>query len=165
MKIRKTTPADLPAVMDIYHRAQLRMAAEGNPHQWGVAHPPQALIEADIAAGHSYVCEDTPGRVGAVFYWCVADDPTYASINGAWAAPGPYGVVHRIARHEEAKGAGAFCLEWCFAQHPNVRIDTFKDNRAMLVMLQRLGYVYCGVIRLGVCDDPAMDERLAFQKV
>jgi len=31
-------------------------------------------------------------------------------------------------------------------------------------ILQRMGYTRCGVIRLGLFDEPALDERIAYQK-
>jgi len=162
--IRKTEPADLDAVMEIYAYAREAMKGAGNPYQWGDVHPPRALIEADIRVGHSYVCEAV-GRVVAVFYFNVEAEPTYGHIHGNWLnETAPYGVVHRIARAEDAKGAGAACLAWCFAQSQNVRIDTHKNNAPMISLLARLGYQYCGVIRLGLFDDPEMDERVAYQK-
>ncbi|MCL2363371.1 MAG: GNAT family N-acetyltransferase [Defluviitaleaceae bacterium] len=171
--IRQTIPADLDAVMQIYTAARAEMAATGNPHQWGDSHPPRAMIEADIDAGKSYVLVDEtngndaayPRRIRAVFYFAIEDDPTYAEIDGAWLdVDVPYGVVHRIARAPGAKGAGAACLAWCFGQCGNIRIDTMAANASMHKLLVRLGYKRCGVIRLGLFDDPAMDERIAYQK-
>jgi len=157
--IRKTTVADLPAVMQIYKQARQMMAKNGNPNQWTNGHPVQSLIEKDIEAGHSYVCTNND-RVAAVFYFDTTPDPTYTKIDGAWKREGAYGVVHRIARAADAKGAGAFCLNWCFEQIPNVRIDTHKDNAPMLKLLENLGFEYCGIIWM-----ENGDERLAFQKI
>jgi len=165
MKIRKTTTTDLPAVMEIYAQARKAMADSGNPTQWGESHPVQSIIETDIAVGLSYVCETNTGEIVAVFYFDTAPDPTYTEINGAWKNDAPYGIVHRIARASTpaAKGAGAFCLEWCFAKTGNVRIDTHKKNAPMLKLLENLGYSYCGVIWLEELGDDG--ERLAFQKI
>ena len=159
MTIRKTTQADLPTVMEIYAYARTCMKENGNPNQWHSHHPPQALIEADIKAGLSYVCENENG-IAAVFYFSIAQDPTYSKIDGKWLNDESYGVVHRIARGPDAKGAGAYCLNWCFAQHPNIRIDTHRDNAAMLKLLENLGFIYCGIIWLANGD-----ERMAFQKL
>ena len=161
MIIRKTTPADLPAIMKIYKEARQTMAESGNPNQWTDGHPRQEIIEKDIEVGHSYVCENN-NRVVAVFYFDTTPDPTYIKIDGAWKNNDTYGVVHRIARatNDDSKGAGAFCLNWCFQQIANVRIDTHKDNAPMLKLLKNLGYEYCGIIWL---DNG--DERLAFQKI
>jgi len=159
--IKKTTTADLPTVMQIYKEARQMMAESGNPNQWTDGHPAQPIIEKDIEAGLSYVCVNE-NRVVAVFYFDTTPDPTYTKIDGAWKREGTYGVIHRIARAAtpDAKGAGAFCLNWCFEQLPNIRIDTHKDNAPMLKLLGNLGFEYCGIIWL-----ENGDERLAFQKV
>jgi len=159
MTIRKATPDDLGAIMEIYAFARAYMQESGNPNQWHNHHPPRALIQADISAGLSYVCENED-NIAAVFYFNVEREPTYENIDGQWHNNEPYGVVHRIARGPGAKGVGAICLNWCAAQHPNIRVDTHRDNTAMLKLLENLGYVYCGVIWL-----QNGDERLAFQKV
>jgi len=164
MTIRKTTMDDLADVMQIYSEARAYMRETGNTEQWGGIHPPQALIEADIQKECSYVCQKD-NKIVAVFYFNVEDDPSYGKIDGSWIKDRPYGVVHRIARAADntAKGSGAFCLDWCFTQYPNIRIDTHKDNGPMLTLLKRLGFKYCGIIWLagGSADG---DERMAFQK-
>ncbi len=110
MKIRKTTLADLPRVMEIYALAREFMAANGNPTQWAERNwPPEDLIRSDIAAGDSYVCEHD-GRVIAVFYYVEGPDiePTYRVIeDGDWADDSPYGVVHRIATDGSVRGTVA----------------------------------------------------------
>ena len=158
MTIRKSTPPDIPTIMQIYAQARMYMQASGNPNQWQNNHPPQELIENDIKSEKSYVCEND-NKITAVFYFNIEDDPTYSKIDGQWLNSTPYGVVHRIARSPDAKGAGAFCLNWCYSQHPNIRIDTHRDNTVMLKMLERLGFKYCGIIWL-----ENGDERMAFQK-
>jgi len=162
MTIRKTTTADIPAIMKIYADARQMMSDTGNSTQWTNGHPIQPIIEADIAGGLSYVCV-SGDKILAVFYFEIAPEPSYAKIDGAWVNDEIYGVVHRIARaqDEAAKGAGAFCLEWCFAKHPNVRIDTHKNNTPMIELLKKLGYIYCGIIKLIETGD----DRMAFQKV
>jgi len=152
--------ADLPKVMQIYAEARQIMAESGNPTQWKHGHPRQEIIENDIAAGLSYVCCNGC-NVLAVFYFDTAPDLNYAKIDGTWKNDEPYGVVHRIARAHDAKGAGAFCLNWCFEQIPNIRIDTHKDNTPMLKLLPNLGFEYCGIIWL----EEIAEERMAFQRV
>lgn len=158
MTIRKTTTDDLPAVMDIYACARLYMSKSGNPNQWKNNHPPKELIEQDIKEGTSYVC--VRGKdVLAVFYFNVGHEPNYDKIDGKWLNDKPYGVIHRIARGPDGKGTGAFCINWCFDQHPNIKIDTHKNNETMIKLLEKLGFSTCGTIRL-----PSGDERTAFQK-
>ena len=164
MQIRKTVPADLGRLMEIYARARDFMARTGNPDQWGPTHwPPEALIREDIAAGNSYVCTNEAGRVIGTFFFVQGPDvePTYRVIDdGAWLDPGPYGVVHRIASDGSEKGIGAFCLNWAYAQCGHLRIDTHGDNTVMQGLLRKLGFQHCGTIY--VREDRA--PRLAFEK-
>jgi len=160
MTIRKTTPNDLATVMNIYAGARAFMRESGNHDQWKNSHPPKAQIEDDIEAGTSYVCTQDD-EIVAVFFFDTTPDPTYTKIDGAWLSHAPYGVVHRIARAmtPAAKGAGAFCLNWCMTQIPNIRIDTHQDNALMIKLLEGLGFKKCGIIWL-----ENGEERLAFQK-
>lgn len=160
MEIRHTQPDELPVLLDIFAHARRFMAQNGNPHQWGDRFPTREAVEADIAAGHSYVCLDG-GRIVATFCFSTAGEPTYRVIReGAWLDDAPYGVVHRIAAAEQGHGAAAYCLEWCLQQCGNIRIDTHRDNKPMQRLLARLGYTYCGLIDL----ENGRGERLAYQK-
>lgn len=159
MVIRKSERRDLEQIMALYEEARAFMRENGNPNQWGNSHPPREMIEADIAAGRSYVCMEG-GQIAATFYFAVEEDPTYRRIEqGAWLCGGPYGVVHRITARQGVRGAASFCLAWCYEQCGNIRIDTHRDNRPMRRCLERNGFIYCGVIH--IADG---SERIAFQK-
>ena len=159
MTIRKTKPEDLEKVMQIYEEARNFMHQNGNPNQWTGGHPAQAIIEADIQAQKSYVCLNND-EIVAVFYFNIEEDPTYKKIDGNWIDDKPYGVIHRIARGHNGKGSGAFSINWCFEQYPNIRIDTHKDNAPMMALMDKLGFKKCGTIWLANGD-----ERTAFQKI
>ena len=58
------------------------------------------------------------------------------------------------------RGAAGFCMDWCFARCPNLRMDTHRDNAPMQRALAKNGFVYCGVIRLR--SDGS--QRLAYQR-
>lgn len=160
MEIRHTRTDDLPVLRTIFDNERRFMVRTGNPNQWEEGFPPQAVLEADIQAGCSYVCVED-GRILATFFFSTAGEPTYRVIReGAWLDAAPYGVVHRIAAAEQGHGAAAYCLDWCLAQCGNIRIDTHRDNKPMQRLLARLGYAYCGLIDL----EEGRGERLAFQK-
>lgn len=159
MIIRKTTLADMDIILKIYTDARSFMASHGNPTQWGSIYPSKALLESDIQAGYSYVCEEH-GKIIAVFYYRFGTDDTYQRIyNGEWLNESPYGVVHRIASDGTIRGTASFCLQWALEQCGNLRIDTHRDNTIMQHTLDKNGFIYCGVIYL---EDGS--ERIAYQK-
>ncbi len=159
MLIQKSTLQDLEPILAIYASARQFMADTGNNHQWTGGYPHPDLIKTDIEKGHSYLCCDGKDILG-VFYFAVEPDPNYAIIEGGeWLNDDPYGVVHRIAVATPQRGVASFCLNWCFTQHPNVRIDTHEDNAPMRALVKKLGYDYCGIIYLRNGD-----ERLAYHK-
>lgn len=161
MTIRKTKEQDLETVCGIYADSRAFMRESGNPDQWKDNRPTTAEIKKDITDGTGYVCE-SDNEIAAVFHFNITDEPTYKVIDGRWLNDAPYGVVHRIARtkNQAGKGAAEFCLEWCFDKCGNLRIDTHEANRPMRKLLDKLGYVYCGKIRI-----ENGDERFAYQKV
>ncbi|MCR5290578.1 MAG: N-acetyltransferase [Treponema sp.] len=134
------------------------MAQNGNASQWGTTYPSKELIEADIGARKSYVCLHA-GKIVATFYFAIEDEPTYAKINGAWLNNLAYGVVHRVASDGVTKGAGTFCIQWAMSQIDNIKIDTHQNNKPMQNLLEKLGFVRCGIINV---DDGS--ERIAFQR-
>ena len=160
MIIRRTAHEDIPAVMQIYAEARAFMRENGNPAQWKPGTPPQNLIERDIRDEKSYVCMNSINNILAVFYFAVERDPAYKSIDGAWLDDKIYGVIHRIAKGRNApKGVGAFCINWCFARHANIKIDTHENNAPMRKLLANLDFKYCGVVTY-----PDGGKRIAFQK-
>lgn len=160
-EIRKTRKEDLETVLSVYALARRFMKEHGNPDQWGDNFPPRERIEQDIETGRGYVCVDGEEIAGA-FYYAREDDPTYREIyEGAWLSDEPYGVMHRVACPGIKKGAGTFCVNWCFEKSGgNLRIDTHRQNIPMQHMLEKNGFTRCGIIYL---EDG--DERIAYQKV
>jgi RimJ/RimL family protein N-acetyltransferase len=158
--IRPTTLEDLVVVMDLYAQARAFMKKEGNPHQWKDHHPSRAMIEEDIRQGKSWVCVKEEEILGVFYFSPQEDDPTYRDlVEGAWLDERPYGVIHRIAVGSRLKGIAAFCLDWCWQQCHNIRIDTHEDNGPMRRFLEKQGFRQCGVVRL---EDGSL--RLAYQK-
>ncbi len=164
MNIRKTQYEDLPRIMEIYREARQFMKESGNPRQWGMLNwPPEELVRQDVDTGKGYVCVEGDEILGVFFFeHGHRIDPTYGKIDdGAWIGDDDYGVVHRIASGTRQKGVGAFCIEWAYQQCGHLRMDTHGDNVPMQNLLKKLGFVYCGVIYVGVDSDP----RLAYEKV
>ena len=159
MEVRKTTPQDLPRILEIYGHAREQMRRTGNPTQWGDSYPARETLEDDIQRGVSYVLEEG-GDLAGVFMFTLGDDPTYQLIEeGAWLNDGPYGTIHRIAGSGAGKGIFRECLAYCLARIPNIRIDTHRDNAAMRHLLEKHGFRKCGVIYV---EDGS--PRIAYQK-
>ena len=159
MIIRKAFIEDIEIIMHIYKDARDLMRSIGNGSQWGDNFPPRDSIVSNINSGDLYVCIENQEILG-VFYFKVENEPTYKRIDsGEWLNDEPYGVVHRLAGSRKVKGIGTFCLDWCEKQCYNIRIDTHRDNIIMRKVLEKAGYVYCGIIYVANGS-----ERLAFQK-
>lgn len=159
MEIRKSTTEDLDRIMNIYDRGRKFMRENGNMNQWINGYPERELILNDIRKGNSYVCCDGE-KITAVFYFGIEEEPTYRTIyQGKWLNKDRYGVIHRIAVDSNTKGTASFCIEWCYAQTGNLKIDTHRDNTVMQKVLEKNGFTYCGIIYI---DDGS--ERIAFQK-
>lgn len=160
-RIRPSTHADLPEVMEMYDIARGFMRSNGNMSQWTDGYPSEALIASEIDAGHSFVCENEKGEIVGTFCFIIGDDPTYEIIyEGEWLNQEIYGAVHRIASAGKEKGVAEACFRWCFTQCRNVRVDTHRDNLVMLRLMEKLGFSYCGIIY--VFKDEA---RLAYHKI
>lgn len=159
MEIRLTRAEDMDIVKEIYEHARQYMREHGNHNQWINGYPGAELIAEDIRVARSYVCVEQ-GKIVGVFCFTIGVDPTYINIyEGEWLDEAPYGVIHRIASISHKKGVASYCLDWCFDQCPNIRIDTHEDNTVMQSFLLKNGYERCGIIYL-----ESGAPRVAFQK-
>ena len=160
MKIRRTTYEDIPCLMAMYREARQIQLDNGNLHQWYEGFPPESLVRQDVERGVGYAIEEEGSLVGA-FALVFGSDPTYRSIEGAWMDDDrPYATIHRLGSLKSAKGVAKCCLDWCWEQTDNLRIDTHEDNSIMRYCIEKAGFSYCGVIHL-LNGDP----RMAYQKI
>lgn len=159
-RIRPTVMADLQEVMAIYAIAREHMCRTGNPTQWSDGYPAEFFIVEEIVAGHSFVCENEDNKLVGTFCLVHGEDSTYARIyEGQWLNDKPYATLHRIASSGIERNIARNCIDWCFTQHANIRVDTHRDNHIMQYMLQSMGFTYCGIIFVSNGS-----ERLAYQK-
>ena len=161
MNTRKANYKDLEEIRLIYQSARKFMSDNGNPNQWGNNNPPLSRTEEDLRENNLYVVEDDKDIL-AVFFYKYGDDPTYKIIyQGSWLNNSPYGVIHRIAVSDKARGKGiaGICFDFAYSQCKNLKIDTHKDNIPMQRALAKHGFKQCGIIHL-----INGDERIAFQK-
>lgn len=160
MEIKNAKTEDIEEIMEVFDAAKRFMRDTGNDKQWVDGYPSKELILSNIRSGGFYVCLSDDGEMVGVFYFKVEEDPTYAKIeDGEWLNDAPYGVVHRIASNGKQKGIADCCLQWCFGQCPNIRVDTHRDNVVMQRILERNDYKRCGIIYVANGT-----ERIAFQK-
>ncbi|MDL2225747.1 N-acetyltransferase [Eubacteriales bacterium OttesenSCG-928-M02] len=144
--IRHATRDDFPAIKNVYNIAKKQMRQAGNTVQWQGDYPSYDMMAADMAAGALYVLEQD-GRIHGAFVFLMGEDPTYAYIeNGAWPNDAPYGTIHRIASDGTIKGVFQSCLSHCKTLSDHIRIDTHESNKAMQYLIEKSGFVKCGII-------------------
>ena len=161
MHIRKTTVQDIDRVLEIFDYARKFMAENNNPNQWINGYPSREDVEKDIRKDSSYVCLDDDNTIIGTFCFVIGEDENYDKIyDGNWINDKEYGTIHRIVTLNGRKGVASFCLDYCFKQCPNIKIDTYKDNKPMLNFLEKNGFTRCGIIYLKSNNG----ERIAFQK-
>ena len=164
MYIHPTRPEELDTAMALYDHARAYMRQNGNDRQWTGGYPSRETVAEDIARGQSYLCCAEDGTPLAVFCFTVGEEPAYRKIyDGAWLNEEPYAVIHRLGVSSHRGGVCSFCIRWCYAQHPNLRVDTHRDNGAMQRLAERMGYTRCGIIPIrGTAEDGAL--RYAYEK-
>lgn len=160
MQIRHANTDDIEEIMEIYGFARGVMRKSGNMDQWKGGYPSLEQVKDDMAGGHLYVLESEKG-IEVVFFYKTGIDPTYVKIyEGQWQNDEPYAVIHRIASSGKTRGAAAHCFDWVNARNRNLRIDTHHDNKIMQHVLEKNGFVRCGIIYLANGD-----PRIAFHRV
>ena len=160
MQIRKATIDDLDIMQEIFAHARKEMIKNNNPTQWSNNRPPLFLIMKDLNKGVSYIIEQDNIPI-ATFSFTIGIEPTYVKIyDGKWLNDKPYGTIHRIASNNKVPGVFDYVMKFLESFHIDIRIDTHKDNTIMLHLLEKYGFVKCGII---IIDDGT--PRIAFQKV
>ena len=151
--------AQFDLIQQMYAYSRELMRKTGNPTQWGSVYPGPERIRNDIEKGQCYLVMNGETPCG-VFAFIIGDDPTYRVIeNGRWLNDHPYGVIHRVGSNGTAKGVMTAVLDFCEGQVTDIRIDTHRDNRIMQHLLEKRGYIRCGVI---YTDDGT--PRFAYQR-
>ncbi|MDR1764314.1 MAG: GNAT family N-acetyltransferase [Dysgonamonadaceae bacterium] len=150
---RKAEKADAERIMEIIAQAKEQMRLRGS-RQWQDGYPAMENIRNDIEKGYGFVLEY---EAITIAYAAVIFDgePAYNLIEGRWLSNCPYVVVHRLAVADEMKNRGvATGFMRRIEQYArecglrSFRIDTNFDNEFMLKMLDRLGFAFCGEVRM-----------------
>jgi len=164
--IERTKQSDLIHVMAIFHQAQAALK-NMNVDQWQNGYPSKQIILSDIDEEISYIVKNN-NQIIATAAIFVGNERTYDKIYaGEWITDNkPYCVIHRIAVRDDYKGRNIASHLINYAQHlaelnnaESIRVDTHRDNIPMQKMLNKNGFIYCGIIYL--LDGK---ERFAFEK-
>jgi len=152
MTIRKSTIEDIDLILRMYDHSRSVMRADGNMTQW-VGYPTRKDVEEDIAQEVSYIIEESEGEHGrakacGTFAMVPGVEPTYGYIDhGRWIdEQTPYATLHRIAAMPGVHGIADIAFRYAKEQCNHLRVDTHHDNRPMHHILEKEGFVYCGII-------------------
>ncbi|MBO7677669.1 MAG: N-acetyltransferase [Erysipelotrichaceae bacterium] len=159
MLIRRATYDDLERMKEIFSCARAYMKRSGNPTQWKDDRPGIDLVLNDIANNNSYLVIDDEEIIGT--FACIRGiEPTYLDIDGKWLNDDEYVTIHRVASDGSRKGVFDEIIRYCEKMNIDIRIDTHKDNKTMIHLIEKNGFTYCGII---IVDDGT--PRLAYQKI
>lgn len=159
--IRHSTPDDIGLILQMYDHSRGVMRADGNTAQWE-GYPMREDVEEDIRRGVSYVIEECKGVQGSTkecktdasggaigtFALVPGVEPTYDYIDhGRWIDEHtPYSTLHRLAAMPDTQGIADIAFAFAKSKCNHLRVDTHHDNRPMRHILEKQGFVYCGVI-------------------
>ena len=161
----KAKRADLKKIMMIVNDAKAYLKANG-VDQWQDGYPDETVILEDIENGEGYILKDDEGIFG--YFALKKRDENYLKIIGKWQSDQKYLAIHRnmIRKDHLHKGYGRKMFDFIemiaikMGYH-YLRIDTHKDNKAMLALLERCDYRYAGVITL----NRSKESRNAYDKI
>ena len=164
LNFRQATPDDSREIWQILQQAILRRKNDGS-RQWQDGYPNAGTVQSDIEHRIGYVLTEND-EVAAYAAVIFNDEPAYEAIEGKWLSEGDFNVVHRVAVCDKAAGKG-FATEIFrrieeFSRKNgilSIKVDTNFDNAAMLRILEKLGYTYCGEVYF------RGSARKAFEKV
>lgn len=161
---RKAETKDAAEIWTILQQA-IRRRKEDGSSQWQSGYPNLNTVNSDIEKAYCYLLTEGE-KILASAALIFNNEPTYEAIDGAWLSNGDFLVVHRVAVSDEVLGKGIasrfFTEIEKFAKENGVysiKVDTSFDNYAMLKILEKSAYTYCGEVQ--VSDGP----RKAFEKL
>ena len=149
--LRQARPDELDICIQILREGRAFQQEQGFT-QWTEEYPNPKLIESDIRNGDGwlFLLDNEP----AGYMYLVFDgDPDYADPMCAWRKDVPYAVVHRIALSRRFVGRGLSAMvfeairDLCRERGIScIRIDTDSKNKRMQHVLEKNGFVRCGIV-------------------
>jgi GNAT superfamily N-acetyltransferase len=165
LQFRKARHEDLPEIWTVLQQAILRRKAD-NSTQWQDGYPNPDVVLNDIDCQIGYVLTNDSEVIG----YCavlVNDEPEYAKIKGKWITEGDFLIVHRVAIADAFIGRG---LSYTIVQQVeelaqrlnihSIRMDTNFDNHAMLRVIEKSGFTYCGEVYFRGSARRAYEKKL-----
>lgn len=161
---RKANEDELEVIWQIVQQSIERRRLDGS-QQWQNGYPNRNSIKDDLSNGNGYVVL-VEGEVAVYGALLVNNEPAYDDIEGKWLTTGDFVVVHRVAIAEKFAGQGLakktfdYIEDFTRSKHiSSVKVDTNFDNTAMLHILRKKGFTYCGEVFV------SGGKRKAFEKV
>ncbi|MDR1130934.1 MAG: GNAT family N-acetyltransferase [Oscillospiraceae bacterium] len=170
MEFRPAELTDLGRIMEIVGDAQ-RFLRESGVDQWQDGYPARTLLAEDIEKRACHVCALAGRAAGLVSLFFQHEDCYDYVENGKWLTGNArYAAFHRIAVHSEYRRKGIASHLMSYLENltkergfSSLRGDTHRDNRVMRGMLEKHGFVPCGIIYL---DEPRglHNARVCYEK-
>lgn len=166
MNLRKATLSEQSIIWEILQQAIEQRRQDGS-EQWQNGYPNEQTVHDDITNGYAYVLVDD-NMIVAYAAIIFGIEPAYNDIKGKWLTNGDYAAVHRVATSNAVKGKGVatrlfkmiedLCVEY---KVYSIKVDTNFDNAAMLRILEKLNYTYCGEIIFSGAPRKAFEKAIA----
>lgn len=166
MKLRKSNLEDVKTLVKMSDDAKDFMK-ENNLKQWSSRYPIKDTFLEHINKNSGYCIINKNNEIIGYFALILGVEKTYLkTYEGNFKYNEPYGTIHTamISKNFRKKGYSKYIFKYAneIALKNNIkylRVDTHKDNTAMLQAIKSSGYSYSAIIKV---EDGT--ERLAFEK-
>lgn len=152
--IRNAKYEDLEGIISVIEDAK-NLLKRSASDQWQDTdgYPNIETFKDDLKVNHVYVLTEEDTIVGVVVLSFQHED-AYDVIEGKWNY-NTYSVIHRLAVKNGyyGKKIGYRLIEHCYLMTKtrgleSIRVDTHEKNKTMQVLLEKFGFVNCGIIYL-----------------
>jgi ribosomal protein S18 acetylase RimI-like enzyme len=171
VEIIRAQENDLADIMAVIGQAREFLRGLGID-QWQNGYPEATVLKEDIRKGECHLAIES-GVVAGLFVLSCKPEKSYSHIEGgSWlTSDTPYAVLHRMAVSSQTRGKGvaglmmrhALALSASFMMK-SLRADTHRGNVPMQHLLEKNGFIRCGMIDLGP-HYPGDSLRLAYERV
>ncbi|MCK9537242.1 MAG: GNAT family N-acetyltransferase [Bacilli bacterium] len=169
--IRKANLSDIDTILTVIADAK-ELFRKNNSLQWQDTdgYPHRRTVHADILKEWLYL-NFRSNRLAGIITLAQEPDESYRVIHeGNWLNNRKYYTIHRLAVKKEfyRQGVAQELVDYAFEITRrsgvfDIRCDTAAENIAMNRLLEKCGFVRCGIIYLvrGSCLEP---KRIAYHK-